>query len=189
MMESIAFCPTCGTSLVERVLDQRPRSVCPVCGWIYWRNAKPCAGALVIRNGKVLLVHRSIEPYLGYWDIPGGFCEADEHPAEAAIREAHEETGLEIELTGLLGLWMDEYAGSATLNVYYLARPLSRRIQTGGDADGAAWFAPDALPKRIAFDNGRRALAIWASEDTTPVHLRGLASHPLQPLEPGPDPP
>jgi 8-oxo-dGTP diphosphatase len=141
----------------------------------------------VIRNGKVLLVHRSIEPYLGFWDIPGGFCEADEHPAEAAIREAREETGLEIELTGLLGLWMDEYAGSATLNVYYLARPLSRRIQTGDDADGAAWFAPDALPKHIAFDNGRRALAVWASGDTTPVHLRGVGSRPLQPLEPGTD--
>ena len=106
-MASFVFCPICGTSLVERVLDRRSRSVCPACGWIYWRNAKPCAGALVIRNGKVLLVHRSIEPYLGYWDIPGGFCEVDEHPAQAAIRETREETGLEIELTGLLGLWMD----------------------------------------------------------------------------------
>jgi NADH pyrophosphatase NudC (nudix superfamily) len=36
-------------------VDGRPRRVCPACGHVHWRNAKPCAGALVIRNGKVLL--------------------------------------------------------------------------------------------------------------------------------------
>lgn len=168
------FCLACGTRLVEQLIDHRSRRVCPACGWIYWRNAKPCAGALIIRNGKVLLIRRTIEPFRGYWDIPGGFCEVDEHPAETAIREAREETGLEIELTGLLGLWLDEYAGSATLNVYYLARPLTRRLEPGDDADGAAWFAPNALPRRIAFENGRQALAVWAVSADTPVHLRGI---------------
>ncbi len=154
-------------------MDERPRQACPACGWIRWRNAKPCAGALVLRNGKALLVRRTIEPFRGYWDIPGGFCEVDEHPAQTAIREVGEETGLSIELTGLLGMWMDDYLGSTTLNVYYLARPLSRRIRLGDDADGAAWFAPSALPSRIAFANGRRALEAWASADNTPLHLRG----------------
>jgi 8-oxo-dGTP diphosphatase len=128
----------------------------------------------VVRNGKVLLVRRTIEPFMGYWDIPGGFCEVDEHPACTAIREVREETGLEIELTGILGLWLDEYAGSVTVNVYYLARPLTRRLAVGDDADGAAWFAASALPQRIAFANGRQALETWASDDGTPLHLRGV---------------
>ena len=97
----------------------------------------------------------------------------DEYPTETAIREVREETGLEIELTGLLGLWLDEYVSHATLNIYYLARPLSRRIEAGDDAEGAAWFAPGALPGLIAFANGRLALEAWASGDTTPLHLRG----------------
>ncbi len=168
------FCPACGTRLVERTIDERSRGVCPACGWIHWRNAKPCAGALVVRNGKVLLIRRAIEPFRGYWDIPGGFCEVEEHPAQAAIREVREEAGLEIELTGLLGLWLDEYAGSRTLNVYYLAHPLTSHLCVGGDANGAAWFAPNALPKQIAFANGRRALEAWASGDATPLHLRGI---------------
>ena len=168
-----AYCALCGTPLAELAVDGRPRRVCPACGHVHWRNAKPCAGALVIRNGKVLLVRRRIEPFRGYWDIPGGFCEADEHPAETALREVREETGLEVELTGLLGLWLDDYQGSITLNVYYLARPLSRRLRVGDDADGAAWFAPSALPPRIAFENGRRALLAWARQDDTPLHLRG----------------
>jgi ADP-ribose pyrophosphatase YjhB (NUDIX family) len=174
-MDSERHCLACGTALEQQVVDDRPRGVCPACGWIHWGSAKPCAGALVVRNGKVLLVRRAIEPFRGYWDIPGGFCEADEHPAEAAIREVREETGLAIELTGLLGLWMDDYAGSNTLNVYYLARPLGRHIRVGDDADGAAWFAPTALPRRVAFLNGRRALEAWATGDHTPVYLRGTA--------------
>jgi 8-oxo-dGTP diphosphatase len=173
------FCPVCGTPLAEQIMDHRSRRVCPACGRVHWRNAKPCAGALIIRNGKVLLVRRAIEPFRGYWDIPGGFCEVDEHPTETAIREVGEETGLEIELTALLGLWMDDYAGTATLNVYYLAHPLTRRIHTGDDAGGAAWFAPKALPKRIAFVNGRKALVTWARGDTTPVHLRGMKPESL----------
>ena len=167
------YCPACGTPLVSQVVDHRPRRVCPACGRIHWRNAKPCAGALVVRNGKVLLIRRLIEPVKGYWDVPGGFCEVDEHPAETCVREVREETGLEIELTGLLGLWLDEYVSRPTLNIYYLARPLTRRLRIGDDASAAAWFASDALPQRIAFVNGRMALAAWASGDSTPVHLRG----------------
>jgi ADP-ribose pyrophosphatase YjhB (NUDIX family) len=155
------------------MIDDRTRKVCPACGQVQWRNAKPCAGALIVRNGKVLLVRRNVEPFRGYWDIPGGFCEVDEHPAETAVRETWEETGLEIELTGLVGLWLDEYAGSTTLSVYYLARPLGRDLCVGDDANGAAWFAPRALPSKIAFENGRQALATWARGDKLPVHLRG----------------
>jgi ADP-ribose pyrophosphatase YjhB (NUDIX family) len=170
---------------VDRVVDHRSRRVCPACGWIHWGNAKPCAGALVLRNGKVLLIRRTIEPFKGYWDIPGGFCEADEHPAQTAIREVNEETGLEIELTGLLGLWLDEYAGSTTLNIYYLARPLSYRLHAGDDANGAAWFAPGVLPRRIAFANGRLALDAWAACETPPLHLRGLGVETRSLRKPG----
>jgi 8-oxo-dGTP diphosphatase len=172
------FCPACGAALVERVVDRQPRRVCPACGRVHWRNAKPCAGALVIRNGKVLLVRRGVQPFRGYWDIPGGFCEAEEHPAETVLREVREETGLEVELTGLLGLWMDDYEGNTTLNVYYLARPMTWQLHVGSDASGAAWFAPTALPERLAFANGRKALEAWATHTLVPLHLRGFEVDP-----------
>jgi ADP-ribose pyrophosphatase YjhB (NUDIX family) len=173
MPEALGFCQNCGAVLAERLVDERMRRVCPTCGRVQWRNAKPCAGALVLRHGKVLLVRRAIEPFCGYWDIPGGFCEADEHPTQTAVRETREETGLDIELTGLLGLWVDEYEATTTLNVYYLARPLSHRLQVGSDAQGAAWFAPGALPAKIAFANGQLALETWATGDGLPLYLRG----------------
>jgi len=84
-------CPACGAAL-----PGPPPVTCPACGAEHWRNAKPCAGALVTDgDGRLLLLRRAIEPWLGWWDIPGGFCDAEEHPMECAAREAREETGLD----------------------------------------------------------------------------------------------
>lgn len=117
----------------------------------------------MIRDGKLLLMRRAHEPWLGRWDIPGGFCEVDEHPAQTATREAREETGLEVEITGFLGMWLDRYPDparteeqSVTLNAYYHAVPVEG--SAAGEADPAeaaevAWFGPDALPEPIAFPN------------------------------------
>ncbi len=158
-----SFCPACGASL------DAPRPVtCASCGVTHWRNAKPCAGALVVDDGgRLLLVRRAIEPYHGDWDIPGGFCDADEHPRDAAVREVSEEVGLAVRITGFLGMWMDRYGGEGaetTLNHYFLARPAGGtdlRIDPA-ESNAADWFAPDALPERIAFpDHARSVLAAW----------------------------
>jgi 8-oxo-dGTP diphosphatase len=66
-----------------------------------------------MRDGQLLLLRRANEPWLGRWDIPGGFCEPDEHPVETAVREAREECGFEVEVTGLLGMWLDRYPNPA----------------------------------------------------------------------------
>jgi 8-oxo-dGTP diphosphatase len=145
--------------------------VCGACGAEHWRNAKPCAGALVTRDGKLLLVRRAIPPWLGYWDIPGGFCDGDEHPEQAAVREAYEEVGLEVAINGLLGIWMDSYgpadadgAVDTTMNCYYMATPLTDALPVVDphEASEAAWFAPDALPEDISFpEHARQVLAAW----------------------------
>lgn len=138
------------------------RSVCPACGRVAYENAKPCAGALVERGGKVLLVRRAIAPYRGWWDIPGGFLEANEHPESGAIREVREETGLRVRLAGLLGVYLDHYGAARVLNLYYLARPAGGRERPGDDAAEVRWFGPAELPARIAFPrHARRVLADW----------------------------
>ena len=53
------------------------------------------AGNLIVRNGKILLLYRNDE---GYWEVPGGKVKEDESPTEAAVREAKEEIGVEVEL-------------------------------------------------------------------------------------------
>jgi ADP-ribose pyrophosphatase YjhB (NUDIX family) len=156
------FCPDCGAALSapteERVLSQ----ACDACGAIHWRNAKPCAGGLVVRDGRVLLGRRAVEPSKGAWDIPGGFLEPWELPVDAAVREIHEETGLEVRATGLVSVVIDTYAErDYTLNLYYLAEIISGILQPADDLAELRWFGPDELPKDLAFAHSAEVLASW----------------------------
>lgn len=133
--------------------------------------------------GSLLLVRRAIEPFHGYWDIPGGFCDADEHPADAAVREVREETGLTVAITGFLGMWMDRYGGDgadATLNCYFHARPVGSRAMRidPAESSAAAWFAPDALPDAVAFpDHASLVLTAWRATATV-ASARGSDGDP-----------
>ncbi len=161
------FCPNCG----QRVDLVRPFQ-CLACEVWQWSNPKPCAGVLIEHKGKVLLLHRAFEPWKDHWDIPGGFCDGGEHPNDAAVREVKEELGLDITLTGLIGMWMDTYGESANaesiLNVYYLVRwegdePPSIILDLN-EASRAQWFGPDELPNTIGFPGHMpAAIAAWAS--------------------------
>jgi 8-oxo-dGTP diphosphatase len=177
------FCSACAAPL-----DHAPPVRCPACGREHWRNAKPCAGALVVRAGAVLLVQRNIEPWRDHWDIPGGFCEPEEHPITTAIREVREETGLAIEVTGYLGMWIDAYGDAATgeaatltLNCYYHARPLGGEpVANLDEVSELDWFAPDDLPARIAFaDHARAVLAAWRHALTTGATFTSLPDRPV----------
>ena len=76
------FCSNCASEL-----PHKPPVTCPKCGMAHYANAKPGGGALIAdEDGRLLLVKRAHEPYEGWWDIPGGFCELREHPRDAAIR-------------------------------------------------------------------------------------------------------
>jgi 8-oxo-dGTP diphosphatase len=179
------YCARCGAPLAEQheAGTDHPVLVCtnPACGQVSYRNAKPCAGVLVEHAGQVLLVQRAIEPYKGCWDIPGGFLHEWEHPAEGAVREVQEETGLEVRLTALLGIFMDRY-GSAdynTLNIYYRGAMVGGTLQAADDAAALAWFAPDALPADLAFpDHEGQVLAVWraaVARDPRPAPDSSLA--------------
>jgi ADP-ribose pyrophosphatase YjhB (NUDIX family) len=122
-----------------------------------------------MRDGRLLLLRRANEPWFGRWDIPGGFCEAGEHPIDTAVREAREESGLAVDVTGFLGLWLDRYPDPdpdrsvTTLNAYYHAvagaevgRP------DAAETSELGWFDPDSLPDEIAFPHHAEAvLAAW----------------------------
>jgi ADP-ribose pyrophosphatase YjhB (NUDIX family) len=119
----------------------------------------------VAQDGRLLLVRRAREPYLGFWDIPGGFLEVDELPSEGAVREVEEETGLKVRATALFGFYRDIYCykdeENHCLNIYFLGRVVEGTEELGNETTDLGWFAPEDLPQAIAFDHARRVLDDW----------------------------
>jgi 8-oxo-dGTP diphosphatase len=164
-MTAYRFCPKCGGGLLDRLMEGRERLVCEGCGFVLYINPRPTVCAVVVDGDRVMLVRRAVTPRRGCWDLPGGFLELGEHPAEGLRRELQEETGLEVELLEPLGFFLDAYPepGEGTLNLYYLARVTGGRPEPGSDVAEIRWFPHDALPPadEIAFPNNRAALSAW----------------------------
>ncbi len=156
------FCPRCGAPMQDRFAFGRTRRACSACGFIFFREPKLVAGALVERDGKVLLVRRRFDPKSGYWCLPAGYVEYDEGPVAAAIREVREETGLIVRVTGLEGVYhvRSDPRGWGVL-ILYRAAIESGALRWDDDASAAGFFGPGELPSDLAFSSTRRALYRW----------------------------
>lgn len=85
--------------------DNRPRLVCPDCGFINYENPKIVAGAVVSWQDKILLCRRAINPRKGLWTIPAGYLELNETVLDGARREAMEEACVDIDIDALLAIY------------------------------------------------------------------------------------
>src|SRR4051812_19453705 len=98
------FCPRCGGSLEKRNL--RPvdpeRLVCTACEFVFYLDPKVAVGTIIrTADSQLVLVRRAIEPGYGLWVFPGGYVDRGEELGAAAIREAREESGLDVRLDRL----------------------------------------------------------------------------------------
>ena len=150
------YCPRCGA----KTLLQSDLPYCGVCDETYYRNAKPCASVLPLKDGKVLLAKRGREPFIGAYDIIGGFMEPDELPEAAAIREAKEETGLDVQITKLLGMYVDRYGtdGDYTLNIHYIGEITGGEMKPMDDVAALEWVPIADVPLDDGFQNTRDGL-------------------------------
>ncbi|MAU01355.1 MAG: DNA mismatch repair protein MutT [Anaerolineaceae bacterium] len=156
--EAVKFCSRCATLMETRPVDDKPRRVCPSCGFIHFTDPKVGVGVFVVHEGKILLVRRTMHPAIGKWSIPAGFLDHGEDPEKTAVREALEETNLHVAIEDLIGVYQNPPGqGGASIFIMYKARLLGGTIQAGDDADAAAFFAPDDLPE-IAFASTRAAI-------------------------------
>jgi mutator protein MutT len=154
------FCPRCATRLEPLAEHGTLRPTCRACGYIWYRNPVPAAGVLVVEEGRVLLVKRRWEPRAGAWCLPAGFMEAGETPAGTAVRETREETGVEVQVRELFGVYagFDDPRVRAVL-ILYIAERVGGELVAGDDALEADWFPLAALPEPLAFASHRQALA------------------------------
>jgi len=108
-------------------------------------------------DGSIVLIRRRNPPFQGQWAIPGGFVEYGETVEEAAVREAKEETGLDVELIRMIGVYSDPNRDPRghTVSVCFLAREVGGQLKADTDAKEARRFASSSLPTTLAFDHAR----------------------------------
>jgi ADP-ribose pyrophosphatase YjhB (NUDIX family) len=159
------FCSRCGHSLSQKLIEGRTRRVCESCGHVFYKQLKVGAGVVVERDGDVLLMRRGagVFAFPCTWCLPAGYCEHNEAPKQTAAREANEETGLEVAIGDIFGVFFfdDDPRGNGILIIY-------RATVIGGDAacdgqevEALCWFAPDELPEALAGGGHDRAIQAW----------------------------
>ena len=126
-------------------------------------------GAVIVQDGRVLLIRRGQPPLLGEWALPGGVLECGEALREATIREAREETGLVVETSDMLGVYERVIRAEDGRTRYhyvlidFLCRPVGGGLSAGSDAADVRWFTRDQLP------------TLNLPNDTNDVLRKGLA--------------
>lgn len=150
--DTFRYCPLCQEALVIQALDHRLRSVCPHCGFIHHKNPAPAVSVLILHQGQVLLGKRKEEPGKGLWATPSGYIEYEDDFLTTAIREAKEETGLDVEIKSILNVQSSFLSEPYHfLGIYLLAEVVAGELCAGDDLEAAAWFPlPGPFPE-LAF--------------------------------------
>ena len=112
-------------------------------------------GAVIVQNGKLVLIKRGVEPDKDKWSIPGGGVELGEAVRDAAVREAKEECGLDIELIGdrpmdALDKMVPDEKGRLQYHyvlLQFLARPKGGTLKPTSDATEARWVPIEEVEK------------------------------------------
>ena len=104
-------------------------------------------GAVVVHEGRVLLVRRGHEPLMGQWSLPGGLLELGESLAEGVVREVAEETGLTVEPVELVELLDRIHREGERVRYHYviadyLCRVVGGMLKAASDADEVRWVEP-----------------------------------------------
>ena len=159
MFTDFESCPSCRSAVTIRTVDGQWRPYCPQCRLIIQLGPKLVATVLVGDPANLLMVQRSYGIEKGLWALPGGYVEQGEVVEEAAAREALEETGIEVTITGLVGLF--SAPGRPIVVAAYGATAIGGALTTDSwEIDGAGYYSVDSLPP-LAFPQDHRIIAQW----------------------------
>ncbi|MEC8381793.1 MAG: NUDIX hydrolase [Myxococcota bacterium] len=116
-----------------------------------YRNPTPTVDIIIHKDGKILLIKRKNPPF--GWALPGGFVDEGETVEQAAIREAKEETGLDVQLETLLYVYSDPRRDMRqhTLSIVFTASSNGTPV-AADDATDLGYYSFKELPK-LAFDH------------------------------------
>lgn len=111
---------------------------------------------VIIENSSILLIKRKNDPYQGSWALPGGFVEYGETVENAAVRETKEETGIDVKLGELVGVYSDPNRDPRghTVTVCFLGTAIGGIVRSATDAEDARYFDLNEIKTLdLAFDH------------------------------------
>ncbi|MGD2119274.1 MAG: NUDIX hydrolase [Chromatiales bacterium] len=140
------FCSHCGetVTLLIPAGDNRPRHVCQACGAIHYQNPKIVTGCIPVRDDRVLLCKRAIEPRYGLWTLPAGFMENGESSQQGAAREAAEEANARLRVTQLYTTFNLPHINQVYL--FFLSDLLDEDFSAGDESLEVALFEEADIP-------------------------------------------
>ncbi|GAB4335807.1 MAG: NUDIX hydrolase [Dehalococcoidia bacterium] len=161
------FCPNCGVQLSHAYRGGRERPVCTACGFVQYRN--PVVGvAVVVRDerGHVLMGKRAEGPSVGEWCIPCGYVEWGEEVREAARREFEEETGLRVDIGGVVAVHSNFHNPHLlTVGIWFEGRVVGGDLHpVDGEFSDLRYVDPAEPPSPLAFPTDRLVLEQLANE-------------------------
>lgn len=145
-----------------------------------WLHMSPAAGAeaLIVRDEKIMLIKRSDN---GLWAVPGGLVEVGETLAEAAQRELWEETGIQGQVTKLLGIFDSRLWHSKTKSHLYhsifLAEATDLTPMPSNEATEVGFFAENDLPELSPGHEGRIPLLFRILRGEVPAPYFDMRGH------------
>ncbi len=108
LLDHFKYCPKCGSTEFNIIAVNAKK--CTKCGFEHYKNPTPATAVLAFDSqDRLLCVRRAKEPGKGLLCLPGGFIELNETAEDAAVREAWEETGIKVAITGYLGSIPNQY--------------------------------------------------------------------------------
>jgi ADP-ribose pyrophosphatase YjhB (NUDIX family) len=170
------FCPHCGGPFASRILKagDPARLVCDACGFVFYLDPKVAVGTIIrIRDHEIVLCRRAIEPGYGRWVFPGGYVDRGEKLEEAAVREALEECGLEVELERLVSL--HSYRGRTPVVIVFAARAVGGVLAVADEESlEVRTFTAGTIPwGDLAFESTAEALKAYFNTRGSGPDARG----------------
>jgi 8-oxo-dGTP diphosphatase len=121
-----------------------------------YKNPIPVVDVVIKTKKGVLLIKRKVDPFRGKWAIPGGHINYGETAEEAAVRESREETGLDVRVEKILGVYSNPERDPRghRISIAYLCKKISGELKPGSDASDARFFK-EIDKDWLAFDHAQ----------------------------------
>jgi len=121
------------------------------------KTPRVAVDSLIVKGNKIVLIRREIEPFKGMLDFPGGMLEYGETVENAVVREAKEETGLDVKVKELLGVYSDKSRDPRfhAITVAFIVKPIRGKLRGSIEGEPDWYDIKKIKPKKLGFDHAK----------------------------------